>query len=139
MSSSLLRRTLAATLVTAGSFACYWTYLTVNQERLLFDARRRPPRDLPDGIDAKAMQPRAVHARVAYVPGIAFYADGSGGSHMRLSYCFPPPERIREGVRRLSAVLAHEIELRETFGSTFAEGPVPGGSSRPYGPTPDLT
>ncbi|MEN7529627.1 alpha/beta fold hydrolase [Cupriavidus sp. DL-D2] len=52
MSSSILRRTLAATVVTASGFVCYWTFLAVNQERLLFDARRRPPRDLPEGIEA---------------------------------------------------------------------------------------
>ena len=34
-----------------------------------------------------------------------------------------PPERIREGVRRLAGVLESEMELRETFGAT---GPVPG-------------
>jgi DNA-binding transcriptional MocR family regulator len=94
---------------------------------------------LPDGIDAKAMQAAAVSARVAYVPGIAFYADGSGGSHMRLSYCFPPPERIREGVRRLAAVLEHEMDLRETFGNTYNEGPHPSDGSRAYAPAPDLT
>ena len=33
---------------------------------------------LPPGIDAKAMLPRAVTARVAYVPGTAFFADGFG-------------------------------------------------------------
>ncbi len=44
---------------------------------------------LPEGLDAKAMLPRAVHARVAYVPGIGFYADGDGRRNMRLSYCFP--------------------------------------------------
>ena len=52
------------------------------------------------------MLPRAVTARVAYVPGTAFYADGAGADHMRLSYCFPTPERIREGVRRLAGVVA---------------------------------
>ena len=71
---------------------------------------------LPEGIDAKAMSPRAVTARVAYVPGTAFYADGFGSQCMRLSYCFPPPERIREGIRRLAAVVEREMELRETFG-----------------------
>jgi 2-aminoadipate transaminase len=71
---------------------------------------------LPDGLDSKAMSPRAITARVAYVPGTAFYADGFGGRSLRLSYCFPPPDRIREGVRRLAAVIEHEIELRNTFG-----------------------
>ena len=46
-----------------------------------------------------------VTARVAYVPGTAFYADGFGSRHMRLSYCFPTPERIIEGTRRLGEVL----------------------------------
>ncbi|WP_423199946.1 MULTISPECIES: alpha/beta hydrolase [unclassified Cupriavidus] len=48
--NGILRKSLAATLLTASGFVCYWTYLAVNQERLLFDARRRPPRDLPEGI-----------------------------------------------------------------------------------------
>jgi DNA-binding transcriptional MocR family regulator len=71
---------------------------------------------LPEGLDAKAMSPRAVTARVAYVPGTAFYADGFGSQCLRLSYAFPPPDRIREGIRRLAAVVEHEMELRETFG-----------------------
>jgi 2-aminoadipate transaminase len=73
---------------------------------------------LPPGIDAKAMLPRAVTARVAYVPGTAFFADGFGSGSMRLSFCFPTPERIREGVRRLAGVLEAEMELRETFGAS---------------------
>jgi DNA-binding transcriptional MocR family regulator len=73
---------------------------------------------LPPGIDAKAMLPRAVTARVAYVPGTAFFADGYGSSYMRLSFCYPTPERIREGVRRLAGVLEQEMELRQTFGAT---------------------
>ena len=78
---------------------------------------------LPPGIDAKAMLPRAVTARVAYVPGTAFFADGFGSGSMRLSYCYPTPERIREGVRRLAGVLESEMELRATFG---AGAPAPG-------------
>jgi len=72
---------------------------------------------LPHGLDAKAMLPRAVSSRVAYVPGTGFYADGQGAQHMRLSYCFPEPDRIAEGVRRLSGVIEAEIELRNTFGA----------------------
>jgi 2-aminoadipate transaminase len=73
---------------------------------------------LPPGIDAKAMLPRAVTARVAYVPGTAFFADGFGAGSMRLSFCYPTPERIREGVRRLAGVLEQEMELRAMFGAT---------------------
>ncbi|MFB9192456.1 PLP-dependent aminotransferase family protein [Actinomadura verrucosospora] len=72
---------------------------------------------LPEGLDAKAMAPRAIAERVAYVPGTGFYADGTGHRHMRLSYCFPEPHRIREGVRRLAGVVEQEIRLRDTFGS----------------------
>jgi 2-aminoadipate transaminase len=90
---------------------------------------------LPPGIDAKAMLPRAVTARVAYVPGTAFYADGFGSSSMRLSFCYPSPERIREGVRRLAGVLEEELELRRTFDSY-----APPRVSRGYeGPNTDLT
>jgi DNA-binding transcriptional MocR family regulator len=71
---------------------------------------------LPDGVDAKAMLPRAVSARVAYVPGTGFYANGGGRDHMRLSYCLPPVEDIREGVARLGAVMGDELALRDTFG-----------------------
>jgi len=74
---------------------------------------------------------RAISSRVAYVPGTGFYADGSGAEHLRLSYCFPEPGRIREGVRRLAEVVGTEIELRSTFGA------VPAGY-RPSGAGPTM-
>ena len=80
---------------------------------------------LPPGIDAKAMLPRAVTARVAYVPGTAFFADGFGSGAIRLSFCYPTPQRIREGVRRLAGVLEQEMELRETFGATAPRHELP--------------
>ena len=80
---------------------------------------------LPPGLDSHAMLARAVTARVAYVPGTAFYADGFGSRHMRLSYCFPtpatdhrgnPPPRRGDGVRgRCAADLRHGA-LRPTAG-----------------------
>ena len=81
---------------------------------------------LPEGVDAAAMLPRAIAARVAYVPGTAFYSDGRGGDHVRLSFCFPTPERLVEGVRRLTAVVTAEQDLRATFGDTL-------GPDRPRG------
>lgn len=71
---------------------------------------------LPEGLDSQAMLPRAVTARVAYTPGTAFYADGMGSRNMRLSFCFPTPERILEGTRRLGEVLVQEQEMHRTFG-----------------------
>ena len=93
---------------------------------------------LPPGIDAKAMLPRAVTARVAYVPGTGFYADGFGSRFMRLSFCYPTPERIREGVHRLAGVLNAEMELRETFGAA-ASGRELGQRSGYDTPSSDLT
>jgi 2-aminoadipate transaminase len=73
---------------------------------------------LPPGLDSKAMLPSAIGARVAYVPGTGFYADGGGRTNLRLSYCYPTPERIREGVQRLAEVVTGELELRSAFGTT---------------------
>jgi DNA-binding transcriptional MocR family regulator len=75
---------------------------------------------LPEGLDSKAILPRAVAERVAFVPGTGFFSDGSGARHMRLSYCYPEPDRIREGVRRLAGVIEQEIQLRDTFGTASA-------------------
>jgi len=97
---------------------------------------------LPDGLDATAMLPRAVTERVAYVPGTAFYADGQGRQNLRLSYCYPTSERIREGIRRLAAVVEAEIELLETFGGGSAGGfgaAGHAGRGQVQSPSPDLT
>ncbi len=72
--------------------------------------------ELPEQLDARAMLAKAIAARVAYVPGGAFYADGQGGSQVRLSYCFPAPDRIREGVRRLAGVVVEELDLIRALG-----------------------
>lgn len=66
---------------------------------------------LPEGIDARELLARAIRARVAYVPGQAFYADGSGGDHLRLSFGYSTAEQIREGIRRLAKVTRSELEL----------------------------
>ncbi len=81
---------------------------------------------LPSGLDATNMLPRAISELVAYVPGTGFYADGQGAQSLRLSYCYPDPDRIREGVRRLSTVIEREIDLIATFGPS---------SPRPTAPT----
>lgn len=65
----------------------------------------------PEGVDTKELLAKALGARVAYVPGKAFYADGSGTREMRLSFCYATPERIREGIRRLAEVIQEELEL----------------------------
>ncbi|HUL83991.1 MAG TPA: PLP-dependent aminotransferase family protein [Actinomycetota bacterium] len=66
---------------------------------------------LPPWFDTKAMLAAAVERRVAYVPGTAFYADGRGANQMRLAFCLPTEDRIREGIARLGALLADEEHL----------------------------
>ena len=94
---------------------------------------------LPKGLNAKAMLPRAVTERVAYVPGTAFFADGTGQRNVRLSYCYPDPDRIREGVRRFAGVVQSELELLETFGPYDATGRGSGPSTGVRFPAPDLS
>lgn len=92
---------------------------------------------LPEGVDAKAMLPRAVTALVAYVPGTGFYVNGEGRREMRLSYCYPTPERIKEGVGRLAGVIRAELELLETFGpDAMPHTPMPSFGTNT--PAPDL-
>lgn len=71
---------------------------------------------LPEGIDSKAMLPLAVKELVAYTPGTAFFADGTGQSHLRISYSYPTPEHIKIGIKRLATVINKQTELLETFG-----------------------
>ena len=67
---------------------------------------------LPPEIDTTALMPKAIVAKVAYVPGTAFYADGFGSWSLRLSYCYPTPERIRDGVKALGGVIKTEMSRR---------------------------
>lgn len=73
---------------------------------------------LPDYLDSKAMLPRAVKELVAYTPGTAFYTDGGGRNAMRLSFCYPTPDFIREGIRRLAIVINGELSLLNEFSQT---------------------
>lgn len=70
---------------------------------------------LPERLNSKAMLPRAVTELVAYTPGTAFFADGGGRQAMRLSFCYPAPDFIREGIRRLAAVIHGETALMNEF------------------------
>ncbi|HTL40867.1 MAG TPA: PLP-dependent aminotransferase family protein [Pseudolysinimonas sp.] len=73
---------------------------------------------LPTHLDAKAMLPRAVKELVAYTPGTAFFADGGGRNAIRLSFCYPTPDFIREGIRRLATVINGELTLLNEFAQT---------------------
>jgi 2-aminoadipate transaminase len=89
---------------------------------------------LPESLDSKAMLPRAVKELVAYTPGTAFFADGQGRQNMRLSFCYPTPEHIRLGIRRLATVIHDELELLDTFAGTGSLSPAHDG--RRFGAPP---
>jgi len=65
--------------------------------------------DLPAGLDATALLPRAVDAGVAFVPGAPFFAEGARADCLRLSFVTVPPERIEVGVAALGRVLAEAL------------------------------
>jgi DNA-binding transcriptional MocR family regulator len=92
---------------------------------------------LPEHLDSKAMLPRAVKELVAYTPGTAFYADGGGRNAMRLSFCYPTPDFIREGIRRLATVINGELTLLSEFSQTGPLAlPTPSSIARPEGVLP---
>ena len=65
---------------------------------------------LPDGVSAEALLPTAIEQGVVFVPGTAFYGDGSGDDRLRLSFSLASPDDIEEGVRRLMRVVAETAE-----------------------------
>jgi 2-aminoadipate transaminase len=61
---------------------------------------------LPDHLDATTLLREAVARKVVYVPGAAFFTDGSGANTLRLNFSHPNPDKIEEGIRRLGALFA---------------------------------
>lgn len=65
--------------------------------------------ELPDGLDGAALLERSIREiDVAFVPGAPFFADRSHRSAIRMSYVTTPPDRIRDGIRRLGRLLTEE-------------------------------
>lgn len=60
---------------------------------------------LPAGVNAGEILPRALEAKVAFVPGGAFHARGGGDNTFRLNFSYSSPEVIEEGIQRLGKVL----------------------------------
>ena len=65
---------------------------------------------MPAGVDCMRLFDEAIRHDVAFVPGQPFFAEGDAGSHMRLNFSNANPDMIREGIRRLSIAVAHEVE-----------------------------
>ncbi|HLI62600.1 MAG TPA: PLP-dependent aminotransferase family protein [Terriglobales bacterium] len=67
---------------------------------------------MPPGVDSSRLLDTALRQNVAFVPGDPFFSNGDTASHMRLNFSNAQPEMIREGIRRLSIAVAHELEHR---------------------------
>lgn len=66
---------------------------------------------LPKGMDgAKLLADALQTERVAFVPGGAFFADGSGANTLRLNFSSPSQQQIDEGVARLGRVLSAALD-----------------------------
>ena len=62
---------------------------------------------LPAGMDGADLLARSLETeRVAFVPGRAFFADGSGGNTIRLSFSRADEAAIDEGIKRLGRLIA---------------------------------
>jgi 2-aminoadipate transaminase len=61
--------------------------------------------ELPQGVDAMALLPRAIERGLAFVPGGAFFADLGHGNTLRLSFVTVAPGLIDQGIALLAAAL----------------------------------
>lgn len=65
---------------------------------------------LPKGMDgAQLLADALASEKVAFVPGGAFFADGSGKNSLRLNFSSPTQDQIDEGIARLGRVLADAL------------------------------
>jgi len=63
--------------------------------------------ELPQGIDCTELLAQSLKSeRVAFVPGHAFFADGSGANTMRLSFSNADEASIEEGIKRLGRLIS---------------------------------
>jgi 2-aminoadipate transaminase len=66
---------------------------------------------MPDTVDAMDLLKCALAEKVAFVPGDAFHADGSGCNTMRLNFTNTTASQIDEGIARLGRVLTAALSL----------------------------
>lgn len=69
---------------------------------------------LPERLDTAEMFQQAIREKVAYIPGGVFSVDGSTQNAVRLNFSNVQPEAIREGVRRLAAVVHEALSSDRT-------------------------
>jgi 2-aminoadipate transaminase len=68
--------------------------------------------ELPGHINAALLLRQSLAFDVAFVPGDSFFPNGGVTNTLRLNYSNMPPEKIREGIRRLAAAIESYPERR---------------------------
>jgi 2-aminoadipate transaminase len=86
---------------------------------------------LPDYIDTTDLLAKALGENVAFVPGEAAFVDGRGSSSMRLNFSAQNEDEIVEGIRRIGAVIAQQVDLYETITGEHRVNPATSSASRP--------
>jgi DNA-binding transcriptional MocR family regulator len=71
---------------------------------------------LPEQVNTVELLREAVERKVAFVPGSAFFTDGSGGNTLRLNFSHPTPAKIEEGITRLGALLTQRLTSEDAGG-----------------------
>jgi 2-aminoadipate transaminase len=64
---------------------------------------------MPEGIDTVALLPKAVERKVAFVPGMPFYASNGDVRAMRLSFVTASVEQINTAVGILAQLIREEL------------------------------
>ncbi len=65
---------------------------------------------LPETMSSVDLLKSSIEQKVAFVPGNSFYACGGGGNTMRLNFSYATPERINEGISRLSKAIRTQMK-----------------------------
>lgn len=75
---------------------------------------------LPDGADTAPLLEKTIERNVAFVPGTAFFADGSGKNTMRLSYSLLSEEVMEGGIRTLCGIMKEYLQTYPSSGTKAA-------------------
>lgn len=70
--------------------------------------------DVPQNIDTPSLLDEAMDEGILYIPGTAFFLDGRGRNSLRLAYSQVDEATLREGARRLGAILQNALELKQS-------------------------
>jgi len=87
---------------------------------------------LPGYIDTTDLLAKALRENVAFVPGQAAFVEPRGTHSMRLNFSAQTEDEIREGIRRIGAVIGTQVDLYETITGEHRSVP-PASSASPPG------